>query len=814
MINYLKKLDSLIKMKRAYYSNTIKDFLKDDDSRILGELNLYHTFALEELQRNAWIGQITVLKDQLKQFQEGNIYFEFAIPRMGKRVDVIVIIKNIIFIIEFKVGDGTYGNHAIEQVIDYTLDLKNFHEGSHHVSLIPVIVSTNAQAVNNVQSDIDSYDTSAKTNGTNLGAYLSKVINNTKGENIDILEWETSIYKPTPTIVEAAKALYKGHNVKEISRSDSGAINLSKTSECLNQVIEYSKLNSKKSICFVTGVPGAGKTLAGLNIANERMKSDEDEHAVFLSGNGPLVDVLREALTRDEVVSYKEKGESRTKKQAAIKANTFIQNIHHFRDDNLISEKAPIEKVVVFDEAQRAWTNEKASSFMKAKKGIDNFNMSEPEFLIDVMDRHEDWCTIICLIGGGQEINTGEAGLEAWVRALRDHYSKWDIHYSGLIIEKDNYIRNKNIKEWIINNGIGEQDLHLAVSVRSFRSEQLSNFIHELLELNIEKTKTLYDQIKDDFPIMITRDLAIAKNWLRGMAKGTERIGIVGSSNARRLRSLGVDVKNEIEPCHWFLDGKSDVRSSYFLEVVATEFDIQGLEIDWVGLAWGGDFFIDNDQLNYQKFKGSKWQNINKEITKQYLKNAYRVLLTRARQGMVIFIPEGTKIDHTRPSSFYDGTYNYFKEIGIKELKEKVFKDAESIQYSITAKKPENNIRRISDKKVEVKTMINKTKNISNERLAIGKLVRTKMDELIENDLLSDQEIEKLQRADYSRDKLHIQYPLLKRALHSDSNNIPRYWAGKKIIRGNEYFICSEWYEQPSNNDRPHFLAWYRTIIN
>ena len=151
-------------------------------------------------------------------------------------------------------------------------------------------------------------------------------------------------------------------------------------------------------------------------------------------------------------------------------------------------------------------------------------------------------------------------------------------------------------------------------------------------------------------------------------------------TNARRLRSFGIDVKNEIAPSNWFLDGKTDVRSSYFLEVVATEFDIQGLEIDWVCLAWGADFFIGNDQWNYQKFKGSKWQNINKEITKQYLKNAYRVLLTRARQGMVVFIPEGSKLDHTRPNSFYDGTYNYLKEIGVKELKEKVFKDIEIIQ--------------------------------------------------------------------------------------------------------------------------------------
>uniref|UniRef100_UPI004047A0B2 DNA/RNA helicase domain-containing protein n=1 Tax=Flavobacterium sp. TaxID=239 RepID=UPI004047A0B2 len=592
-------------MKRAYYSNSISEFIKDDNSKILGELSINHTHALEELQRNAWLGEISILKDQLQEFSEGQVYFEFAIPRMGKRVDNIVIINDVVFILEFKVGDYEYGNHAIEQVIDYTLDLKNFHEGSHHNKLVPILVSTNAPDVENDQEQIDELYTAARVNKNNLGAYLKEVLKNSDEECIDHVEWETSIYKPTPTIVEAAQALYKGHNVQEISRSDSGAINLSRTAACLNNVVETSKKLHKKSICFVTGVPGAGKTLAGLNIANERMKSDEDEHAVFLSGNGPLVTVLREALTRDEVKTSKENGNPLTKKQAAIKANSFIQNIHHFRDDNLISLKAPVEKVVVFDEAQRAWTMEKASSFMKVKKGKDDFNMSEPEFLIDVMNRHQDWCIIICLIGGGQEINTGEAGLEEWITALKEHYADWDIHYSDLIRDNKNYIKSTDLRSWIEKNGESEKDLHLAVSVRSFRSEQLSNFVHELLELKTDLAKSLFQEIKDHYPIVLTRDLDVAKDWLRNNAKGTERIGMVGSSGARRLRPHSIDVKNEISPAEWFLNDENDIRSSYFLEVVATEFDIQGLEIDWVCLAWGANFYINsNNEWNYQNFSG------------------------------------------------------------------------------------------------------------------------------------------------------------------------------------------------------------------
>lgn len=654
-------------MKRSYYSNTIKAFIQDSDASILGELTANHSNrSLVELQINAWRKQIIILKNQLSEF-EGQLYFEFAIPRMGKRVDNIVIIDGVAFIIEFKVGEDSYEKKAIEQVIDYTVDLKNFHEGSHDIKLIPVLVATEAASVNNQRDQISAYKTAVKSNQYNLAEILNQYIKE-NSQSIDIDYWENSRYKPTPTIVEAAQALYKGHNVKEITRSDSGAINLSKTADCINSVIEKSKNKGIKSICFVTGVPGAGKTLAGLNIAIERKKTDEDEYAVFLSGNGPLVEVLREALTRDEVITARANGERFSKKQAAIKANAFIQNIHHFRDDNLLSDIAPIEKVIVFDEAQRAWTNDQVSSFMKRKKGIEDFNKSEPEFLIDVMDRHSDWCTVICLIGGGQEINTGEAGLEEWISSLKNHFPCWEIYYSSLILENDNYLKSKEFRKWLKGNGISEIELHLAVSVRSFRSEQLSNFIHELLNIQINNSQKLYSEIKKSYPIVLTRNLAKAKQWLHHNAKGSERIGLVSSSGARRLRPLGIDVKNEISASSWFLNDSLDIRSSYFLEEVATEFDIQGLEIDWACVAWGGNFYYKDMDWKYQKFKGTKWQQINKEIDKEYLKNTYRVLLTRARQGMIIFIPESCNKDHTRPATIYDGTYNYLKKIGIEEI--------------------------------------------------------------------------------------------------------------------------------------------------
>lgn len=656
-------------MKRSYYSNSVNEFLNDSTSEVLGLLATNHAHSLEELQKNAWIKQIEILKRNLAELH-GHIYFEFAIPRMGKRVDNILITKDLIFVLEFKVGATKYDKAAIDQVMDYSLDLKNFHEGSHNAKLFPVLVSTLAISEGSeIEPHQDNLYSPIFANQNNLSNVLSECLSENNFNYINPIIWENSIYKPTPTIVEAAQALYKGHNVQEISRSDSGAINLSKTSDCLNRIIEQSKAFRQKSICFVTGVPGAGKTLAGLNIANQRMKIDEDEHAVFLSGNGPLVDVLREALTRNEVQTLQEKGEKITKKVAAIKANSFIQNIHHFRDEYIMDKKAPIEKVVVFDEAQRAWTEKQASSFMKRKKGIEDFGMSEPQFLIDVMNRHIDWCTIICLIGGGQEINTGEAGLEEWISALEEHYPNWKIYYSNLIATDPNYLNDNHHRSWLRNNGSAQKELHLSVSVRSFRSEKLSEFVEAILDKEVNHARQIYlNSLKEVYPIKLTRNFDTAKQWLRSKARGSERFGIIASSGAYRLRPYGINVKSSVKAPIWFLNDKDDIRSSYFMEEVATEFDIQGLELDWTCVCWDADFYISDMSWKYRKFKGTKWQNINQEISQKYLINAYRVLLTRARQGMIIFIPEGDVNDKTRLPKYYDQTYKFLKSIGIDEV--------------------------------------------------------------------------------------------------------------------------------------------------
>lgn len=655
-------------MTRAYYFKSIDAFISDPDLQILGDLTNQHEFALEERQKGAWLEQIRLLKKWLHGV-DGYIAFEYSIPRMGKRIDCVIISGAVIFAVEFKVGAALFERHAIDQIMDYALDLKNFHEQSHHRIVVPILVCTEAKETPTQFTLYD--DRVAKpicTNGHILAAIIDRVSRSTQENDIDASAWLASIYKPTPTIIEAAQALYRGHSVEDISRSDAGAINLSRTAKAISEIIDSSKKNGQKTICFLTGVPGAGKTLAGLNLANSWHDIENSEHAVFLSGNGPLVEVLREALARNEVETAKEAGIKQRKGITLSKAKTFIQNIHHFRDDALAQQDAPIERVVIFDEAQRAWTLEQTASFMKAKKGKLDFNQSEPEFLISVMDRHPDWAVIICLIGGGQEINTGEAGLREWFNSIKRSFPHWHVYASTKLADQE-YIPDGALYapgeiEYITDS----DDLHLAVSVRSFRSEKLAALVKALLDCDARLAREFYAEVRNTYPIVVTRELSVAKKWLINQARGTERFGIVASSGGVRLKPFGINVKAPIDPKNWFLNGKSDIRSSYFLEDVATEFDIQGLEVDWTCVAWDADLRHDGDGWLYKSFRGTAWQEVRDKNARLYLKNAYRVLLTRARQGMVIYVPDGNASDATRQLAYYDKTYEYLRSIGIDDL--------------------------------------------------------------------------------------------------------------------------------------------------
>ena len=658
-------------MNRAYYSDSIENFKLCSPIEIIGILSMKNEFALEQTQREAWISEINILKNILIPFC-GMIYLEYSIPRMGERIDAVLIINSVLFVVEFKINENTFTKYGYDQVWDYALDLKNFHETSHDKLISPILVSTDAQVESFeivVTPQNDNLLFPIKSNTKLLSEVISNVLAFSDNEIIDYKEWENGRYCPTPTIIEAARALYNNHSVVEISRNDASAINLSRTTHEVAEIIENSKKNSNKSICFVTGVPGAGKTLIGLNVATSHFDKSNDLYSVFLSGNGPLVSILREALTRDKYKRLKEQSIKVKKGEVMSEVKMFIQNVHNFRDECLLDiDNPPLEHVALFDEAQRAWNLAQTSNFMKRKKNTPNFDKSEPEFLISCLDRHKDWAVIVCLVGGGQEINTGEAGIVEWIDSLNKSFSGWHIYLSNRLTDSE-YGAGKvleNIRHR--SNVFYRKSLHLSVSMRSFRAENVSLLIKQILDIDLENSRQTLISISDKYPIVLTRNLKKAKEWLKHQARGSERYGIVVSSQAERLRPYCINVKSPMNPIHWFLDGKEDVRSSYYLEDVATEFHIQGLELDWVCVTWDADFRYSENGWHHRSFRGSKWNYIRKEERKSYQKNAYRVLLTRARQGMVIVVPEGDLEDPTRLPEFYNQTFEYLKSIGFKIL--------------------------------------------------------------------------------------------------------------------------------------------------
>jgi hypothetical protein len=659
--------------ERWGYGASIADFLIDEPQRIIGALTTWHSFAVDPSQKIAWLEQISILQNVLKPYAASNgaLFFEYDIPRLGLRIDTVLVLGHVLFVLEFKVGARDYSRDAIDQVWDYALDLKNFHETSHEVPVVPILVATQSSAPPlQIETGVhrDEVPVPLRCNATSLADAIRIGLKHFEPTYIDPAQWQRGRYHPTPTIVEAARALYAGHSVEEISRSDAGAANLTVTSNRLAELIAHVRQRGEKAIFFVTGVPGAGKTLVGLAIANRHTDKDDSLYSVYLSGNGPLVSVLHEALARDQVARAKATGESLRIGEARSAVKQFIQNVHHFRDDCLASPGAPIEHIALFDEAQRAWDLHQTSGFMKVKKGVDGFSQSEPEFLISCLDRHPDWAVVVCLVGSGQEINTGEAGIAEWLAAIRARFQNWSVYLSPRLREVE-YHADTELSALASNARAHWDDaLHLATSMRSFRSERVSEFVNLLLALEIDGARAALAEVLPTFPIRLTRSLSRAKQWLREQARGSERYGIVVSSQAQRLKPHAIDVRVKVDPVRWFLENKDDVRSSYYLEDVATEFQVQGLELDWTCIVWDGDLRLNGGQWDYFGFKGKRWERVRKDVRQRYLLNAYRVLLTRARQGMVIVVPEGSADDPSRAPAYYDPAFRLLTELGIPSV--------------------------------------------------------------------------------------------------------------------------------------------------
>jgi len=661
----------------AFYSNTVANFIDDDNNLIVGTLTKMAGISGFHQQLHtqtlSWSDEINILKASFKQlikketsFTQSGILLEYPIARREKRIDVVIIVNGIIIVIEFKVGRSEYLNSDKEQLLDYCLDLRDFHFESRNRTVVPILLATNGKTIANKFSDSNELVKEIYfANSDNLADNLYEVITAYGNQNIlDNKKWDESDYSPTPTIIEAAQSLYSGKSVIEISRSHAGNKNLTKTSNAVINAIRDAKTRNQKIICFITGVPGAGKTLAGLNIAHyAEFQNDEKSLATFLSGNGPLIKVLRGALAKDAFSKIKRQDNTARKKETD-RIIAFIENVHRFLDHYFFEkERMPNNKIVIFDEAQRAWNAE--HSMRKFQRPF-----SEPEMMLEIMNRHTDWSVIVALVGGGQEINTGEAGLPEWGKIIQEKFRDWEVHISPQLKVGNHSTGNLTLFEQSPSNILIHEnpDLHLDVSLRSYKAEELSNWVNLVLTNAPDQASSIFKEKLSNYKIVLTRDLEKAKNWLKNRCKGSRRMGLVASSGGRRLRPYGLDVKSPLEEAEWFLNGRDDVRSSYYLEIPATEFGIQGLELDWVGVCWDADLRKAKNSWDFNAFKGSKWQKVSNPEMKKFIINKYRVLLTRAREGMVIFIPPGNAEDPTRASEYYDPIAGYLKSCGVPEM--------------------------------------------------------------------------------------------------------------------------------------------------
>ena len=691
---------------RCLYITTIKEFLEQERLAVLGALhNNYHGEALTTTDE-AWMGEIDILQQVLQPWkdEDAQVIFEYEIPRMGKRIDVVLLLRGIIFCLEFKVGQKDALQADVEQVMDYALDLKNFHRFSHDKVIVPILIPTNRNT-STTEFKPSVYDDQIYnpliSGADHLQELITSVLNHANATNTGTIDnWTISPYTPTPTIIEAARALYENHSVEDITRHEADKVSTDRTINYILQVIEQSKTQKKKSICFVTGVPGAGKTLVGLDVAIKQTYKD--------GGNGPLVAVLTEALARDNQKKCGARGERKNLSDSRREVSEFIQIIHRYRDNMLAKIKNPVENgvveidpekaihlehtgygevehVAIFDEAQRSWTHKRIADYLKRggtygnKLKVPNFPLSEAEFLIWSLDQREDWAVIVCLVGGGQEINTGEAGITEWIKALNTMFRHWDVYISDKLTDAE-YAEGR-VNELLKDNDkvTFAEELHLAVSLRSFRAETLSAFVQSMLAFRPDAAELYKDVASRNYPIVLTRDMDTARAWLRKQARGTQQTGILVTKVAARFKPLAVHIlaQDEDNAVHWFLEDKTDIRSSNYLEDAATEIQVQGLELDYACILWDADMRYEDGTWNFYKFNGkNKWNPENNKENQKYMLNAYRVLLTRARQGIVICIPkgnsrltpEGFPEDPTRLPEFYDGTYNYLKGLGIKEI--------------------------------------------------------------------------------------------------------------------------------------------------
>jgi hypothetical protein len=667
----------------ALFQSTVRDFIDRPISEVVGTLSLHYAgqgFTDQKTdQTESWATDAARLQAALRQAVATSphilnwlVLLEFTIPRKGKRIDVVLLTPRSITLLELKTG--AYASEALQQVEEYALLLHYFHKPSNQRRIFPFVLSPFATSSNisHLRQSEFRFNELASTwiartsqcNWNDLASRLEAIEDlPADGDSIDVEGWSCGAYHPVPTIIEAALALRDGLDIREIAHSEASEHEISAVRDSIQEVILKAQAENQFAICFLTGVPGSGKTLVGLSLAHSPQRNEMPIH--FMSGNGPLVKVLQHLFTQQAMKKKVPAPEAR------IRARTLIENVHlfakHYSDD--APNETPSNHVIIFDEAQRAWNRQQ-----NLKKYGRNY--SEPEMLLSIMERHQDWAVVIALVGGGQEINDGEAGLEEWGRALQqDGRKRWRVFASPEVISGGESTAGHQLFD---NAAVGldfiaMNQLHLRTSNRSLRAENLAKWVNAVISGDIPTASAL--QITKNFPIFLTRDLRRLKEVLNKETRGESRSGLVASSGAARLRAEGMEPDSAFHAQykweHWYLAGREDVRSSFQLEVFATEFEIQGLELDWIGLCWGGDLIWQESRWLRRKFRPgpvSRWVTIKSAQKRIFRENAYRVLLTRARQGLVIFVPPGDPGDPTRSPEEFGSTADLLQQCGVKNI--------------------------------------------------------------------------------------------------------------------------------------------------
>jgi hypothetical protein len=663
----------------SFYKSSVEEFLAQSDLHIIARLGTAYArqgfTTLFSDQTLTWERDLHLLRESLKECVATSdsaklwgLLVEFSIPRKESRIDIVLLIREVVVLIEAKTTLAV--SQAKRQVEEYALLLHYFHKASAERRVVPVIVSPEVRPANydvinqrELFPQMPGYLVAPVVQSSWSGLpNLLLEVERTSSAQIDVEQWNSSPYFPVPNILEAALALRSGLSIREVAHSEASEHEIETVRTAIQGYVNIARAKRHHAICFLTGVPGSGKTLVGLSLAHSGENKSDAIH--FMSGNGPLVKVLQHLFTHESM----RKGAGAT--QARAEAKTLIENVHVFAryhtDEN---HGPPSNHAIIFDEAQRAWN--RAQHVKKF-----NRNYSEPEMLLRIMERHEDWAMVVALVGGGQEINDGEAGLEEWGRALVEAAKDWRVYASPEVLEDgpstaghqlfDDPTRQKEVQT--------NPTLHLRTSNRSLRAEKLATWVNFVLDGDSEAADSL--RIGERFPILLSRDMGEMRQRLREQGIGANRYGLVGSSGAARLRAEGLEPSSTFHADypweHWYLGEKTDVRSSFRCEVFATEFEIQGLELDWIGLCWGGDFIWDAERgwllRALRPGEQSKWSLIKNQDRQVYRRNAYRVLLTRARMGMVIFVPRGDANDPTNNPDEFEATAQFLIRCGVTPL--------------------------------------------------------------------------------------------------------------------------------------------------